>query len=213
MPHSICGLATCKSRLPRTQQDAVKRSDPLSAGKSEGIMGSDGGLEGLQKRLRVFHASYEAGQKSDSVKRRTMRQSLGAVVDFLMTQPNWCAADSALLVTLAEALADVEKGHTTSLISKKPPRRPPTPIKIRRRRAQAAAHMEQLMRRGQSREQAARKVFREIPRNSPLFGNEENASWRTVTHWLDEISASPRNSPQRKSFEAALRQREFDFSD
>ena len=213
MPHSICGLATCKSRLPRTQQDAVKRSDPLSAGKSEGIMGSDGGLEGLQKRLRVFHASYEAGQKSDSVKRRTMRQSLGAVVDFLMTQPNWCAADSALLVTLAEALADVEKGHTTSLISKKPPRRPPTPINIRRRRAQAAAHMEQLMRRGLSREEAARKVFREIPRNSPLFGNEENASWRTVTHWLDEISASPRNSPQRKSFEAALRQREFDFSD
>jgi hypothetical protein len=174
-------------------------------------MGSDGGLEGLQKRLRVFHASYEAGQKSDSVKRRAMRQSLGAVIDFLMAQPHWCAADSALLVMLAEALADVEKGHTTSLISKKPPRRPPTPINIRRRRAQAAAHMEQLMRRGLSREEAARKVFREIPRNSSLFVNE--ASWRTVAHWLDEISASPRNSPQRKSFEAALRQREFDFSD
>jgi hypothetical protein len=176
-------------------------------------MGSDGGLEGLQKRLRVFHASYEAGQKSDSVKRRAMRQSLGAVIDFLMAQPKWCAADSALLVTLAEALADVERGHTTSLISKKPPRRPPTPINIRRRRAQAAANMEQLMRRGLSREEAARKVFREIPRNSSLFGNKENASWRTVTQWLDEIAASPRNSLERKSFEAALRQREFDFSD
>ena len=73
-------------------------------------MASDGGLEGLQKRLRVFHASYEAGQKSDGVKRRAMRQSLGAVIDFLMAQPNWCAADSALLVTFAEALADVERG-------------------------------------------------------------------------------------------------------
>ena len=195
-------------------KDAASRSDPLSAGKSEGTMGSNGGLEGLQKRLRVFHASYEAGQKSDSVKRRAMRQSLGAVIDFLMAQPNWGAADSALLVTLAEALADVEKGHTTSLISKKPLRRSPAPAaSIRRRRAQAAAHMEQLMRRGLSREEAARKVFREIPRNSSLFGNKENASWRTVAQWLDEITASPRNSLERKSFEAALRQREFDFSE
>ena len=119
VPHSTCGLAEIAKDA---QVTALKR------GKSEGIMGSDGGLEGLQKRLRVFHASYEAGQKSDSVKRRAMRQSLGAVIDFLMAQPNWCAADSALLVTLAEALADVERGHTTSLISKKPPRRPPTPI-------------------------------------------------------------------------------------
>ena len=202
VPHSTCGLA-------EIAKDAVT----ALAGKSEGIMGSDGGLEGLQKRLRVFHASYEAGQKSDSVKRRAMRQSLGAVIDFLMAQPNWCAADSALLVTLAEALADVERGHTTSLISKKPPRRPPAPINIRRRRAQAAANMEQLMRRGLSREEAARKVFREIPRSSSLFGNKENASWRTVAQWLDEITASPRNSLERKSFEAALRQREFDFSD
>ena len=143
-------------------------------------MGSDGGLEGLQKRLRVFHAAYEAGQKLDSVKRRAMRQSLGAVIDFLMAQPNWCAADSALLVTLGEALADVERGHTTSWLSNKPPHRPPTPINIRRRQAQAAAHMEQLMRRGLSREVAARKVFLEIPRNSSLFGKKETASWRTV---------------------------------
>ena len=192
--------------------DHIERDESV-AGKSEGIMGSNGGLEGLQKRLRVFHASYEAGQKSDSVKRRAMRQSLGAVIDFLMAQPNWGAADSALLVTLAEALADVEKGHTTSLISKKPPRRPPTPVNIRRRRAQAAAHMEQLMRRGLSREEAARKVFREIPRNSSLFENKDDASWRTVAHWLDEISAGPRNGLERKSFEAALRQREFDFSE
>jgi hypothetical protein len=75
-------------------------------------MSSDGGLDGLQKRLRVFHASYEAGQKLDDVKRRAMRQSLGAVIDFLMAQPNWSAADSALLVNLGEALADVERGHT-----------------------------------------------------------------------------------------------------
>jgi hypothetical protein len=80
-------------------------------------MGSDGGLDGLQKRLRVFHASYEAGQKLDDVKRRAMRQSLGAVIDFLMAQPNWCAADSALLVKLAEALAEVERGHTMSWLS------------------------------------------------------------------------------------------------
>jgi hypothetical protein len=176
-------------------------------------MGSDGGLEGLQKRLRVFHASYEAGQKSDSVKRRAMRQSLGALIDFLMAQPNWCAADSALLVTLGEALTEVEKGHATSWLAKKPPHRPTTPINIRRRQAQAAAHMEQLMRRGLSREEAARKVFREIPRNSPLFGKKETASWRIVARWLEEINASPRNSLERKSFEAALRQREFDFSD
>jgi hypothetical protein len=47
-------------------------------------MGNDVGLEGLQKRLRAFHASYEAAQrpKTDSVKRRAMRQSLGAVIDF-----------------------------------------------------------------------------------------------------------------------------------
>jgi len=176
-------------------------------------MGSDGGLEGLQKRLRVFHTSYEAGQKSDSVKRRAMRQSLGAVIDFLMAQPNWCAAESALLVTLAEALADVERGHTTSLISKKPPRRPPIPINIRRRRAQAAAHMEQLMRRGLSREEAARKVFGEMLRHNSLFEMEENASWKTVVRWLDEIRASPRNRVERKAFEEALRQSEFDFSE
>ncbi|HMF25263.1 MAG TPA: hypothetical protein VKG24_24490 [Pseudolabrys sp.] len=176
-------------------------------------MGSDSGLEGLQKRLRVFHASYEAGQKSDSVKRRALRQSLGAVVDFLMAQPDWRAADSALLVKLGEALADFERGHTTSWLSNKPPHRPPTTINIRRHRAQAAAHMEQLMRRGLSREEAARKVFREIPRDSPLFEKNENVSWRTVTRWLDEINASPRNSLERKSFEAALRQGALDFSD
>ena len=176
-------------------------------------MGSDGGLEGLQKRLRVFHASYEAGQKLDSVKRRAMRQSLGAVIDFLMAQPNWCAADSALLVTLGEALADVERGHTTSWLSNKPPHRPPTPINIRRRQAQAAAHMEQLMRRGLSREEAARKVFREMLRHNSLFETKENASWRTVVRWLDEIRASPRNRLERKAFEEALRQSEFDFSD
>jgi hypothetical protein len=36
---------------------------------------------------------------------------------------------------------------------------------------------------------------------------------RSVAQWLDDISASRRNSLERKSFEAALRQSEFDFSD
>jgi|SRR5690242_440294 len=176
-------------------------------------MGSDGGLEGLQKRLRAFYVSYEAGQKLDSVKRRAMRQSLGAMIDFLMAQPNWCAADSALLVKLGEALVDVPTDHSASWLSNKPPHRQRTPVNIRRRQAKAAAHMEQLMRRGLSREEAAGKVFREIPRNSPLFAKKENASWSTVVRWLDEINVSPRNSLERKSFEVALRQREFDFSD
>ena len=126
-------------------------------------MGSDGGLDGLQRRLRAFHASYEAGQKLDDVKRRVMRQSLGAVIDFLMAQPNWSAADSALLEKLGEALADVERGRATSWLSSKPPHRPPTPVNIRRRQAQAAAHMEQLMRRGLSREEAAKKCFAKSP--------------------------------------------------
>ena len=176
-------------------------------------MGSNGGLEGLQKRLRAFHDSYEAGQKSDSVKRRAMRQSLGAVIDFLMAQPKWCAADSALLLQLGEALADLERGHPTSWLSNRPPHRAPIPINIRRHQAQAAAHMELLMRRGLSREEAARKVFREMPRNNSLFETKENASWRTVVRWLDEIRASPRNRVERKTFEEALRQSAFDFSD
>jgi len=176
-------------------------------------MGSSGGLEGLQKRLRAFHDSLEAGQKSDNVERRVMRQSLGAVIDFLMTQPNWCAADSALLLQLGEALADLERGHTISWLFKCPPRRAPVPINIRRHQAQAAAHMEQLMRRGLSREEAARKVFREMLRHNSLFEMEENASWKTVVRWLDEIRASPRNRVERKAFEEALRQSEFDFSE
>jgi uncharacterized protein YjhX (UPF0386 family) len=178
-------------------------------------MGGDGGLDGLQKRLRAFHTSFEAAQKpnSDNVERRAIRQSLGAVIDFLMAQPNWCAADSALFVKLGEALANVERGHTTSWLSNKPSNRVPTPINIRRHQAQAAAHMEQLMRRGLSREDAATKVFREIPGNSSLFEKKENASWRTVARWLDEIRASPRNRLERKSFEEALKQKEFDFSD
>jgi len=56
-------------------------------------------------------------------------------------------------------------------------------------------------------------VFREIPSNSILLGKKENASWRTVAQWLDDVSASCRNSLERKSFEAALKQREFDISD
>src|SRR5262245_1377700 len=92
---------------------------------NEGKMDSDCGLEGLQKRLRAFHASYEAAQSSDSVKRRSVRQSLGAVIDFLMAQPNGCAADSALLVKLGETLADAERGNRTSLLSNKPAHRPP----------------------------------------------------------------------------------------
>jgi hypothetical protein len=179
-------------------------------------MGSNGALEGLQKRLRAFHDSYEAAQRaeSDTVKRRAMRQSLGAMIDFLMAQPNWRAADSALLLTLGEALSDLERGYTTSWLSNKQRHCPPIPINIRRYRAQAAAHMEQLMRRGLSREEAARKVVREMPNDCLLFfGQKENVSWRTVARWRDEISAGPRNSLERKSFEAALRQREFDFSD
>jgi len=181
---------------------------------NEGKMDSDGGLERLQKRLRAFHASYEAPQSSDSVKRRSVRQSLGAVIDFLMAQPNGCAADSALLVKLGETLSDAESGNRTSWLSNKPAHRPPpVPKNLKRRQAWAAAHMEQLMRRGLSREEAARKVFREIPRNSSLLGTKESASWRTVARWRDEISASPRNSLERRSFEAALRQKEFDFSE
>ena len=179
-------------------------------------MGSNGALEGLQKRLRAFHDSYETAQRPelDTVKRRAMRQSLGAMIDFLMAQPNWCAADSALLLKLGEALADLERGRTTSWLSNKQPHCPPIPINIRRYQAQAAAHMEQLMRRGLSREEAARKVVREMPNDCLLFfGQKENVSWRTVARWRDEISAGPRNSLERKSFEAALRQREFDFSD
>jgi hypothetical protein len=65
--------------------------------------------------------------RDDEVKRRVMRQSLGAVIDFLMAQPNWSAADSALLVKLGEALADVERGRATSLLSSKPSHHPPTP--------------------------------------------------------------------------------------
>ena len=178
-------------------------------------MGGDARLEGLQKRLRAFYASFEGGAqkpKSDSVERRAMRQSIGAVIDFLMAQPNWCAADSALFIKLGNALEDVERGHITSWLSNKPPHRTPTPIIIRRHQAQAAAHMEQLMRRGLSREDAATKVFREIPVGSSLFEKEGNASWRTVARWLDKIKASPRNRLERKSFQEALRQRELDFS-
>jgi hypothetical protein len=176
-------------------------------------MGSNGGLQGLQKRLRAFHDSHEAGQKSDSIERRVMRQSLGAVIDFLMTQPNWCVADSALLLQLGEALADLERGHTTSWLSNSPPRRAPVSINIRRQQAQAAAHMQQLMRRGLSREEAARKVFREMLCHNSPFQTKEQASWRTVVRWLDEIRASPRNRLERKAFEEALRQSEFDFSE
>jgi hypothetical protein len=175
-------------------------------------MDSDARLEGLQKRLRAFYASLEGGAQPDSVQRRAMRQSIGAVIDFLMAQPDWCAADSALFVKLGEALANFERGHTTSWLSNKPSHRVPTPINIRRRRAQAAAHMEQLMRRGLSPEDAATRVFREIPAGSSLFEKEENAAWRTVARWLDEIKASPQSRRERKSFEEALRQREFDFS-
>jgi hypothetical protein len=69
------------------------------------------------------------------------------------------------------------------------------------------------MRRGLSREEAARKVFREMLRHNSLFEIKENASWRTVVRWLDEIRASPRNRLERKAFEEALRQSVFDFSD
>jgi hypothetical protein len=141
-----------------------------------------------------------------------MRQSLGAVIDFLMAQPNWCAADSALLLKLGEALANVETGHTASWLSNKPPHRAAIPMNIRRHKAQAAAQMEQLMRRGLSREEAAGKVLREIPRNSAVLGENESSTWRTVAQWRDEISASVRNSHERKSFEAAVRQTELDFS-
>jgi hypothetical protein len=175
-------------------------------------MDGDPRLEGLQKRLRAFYASFEGGGQSDSVERRAMRQSIGAVIDFLMAQPNWCAADSALFVKLGDALASFERGHTTSWLSNKSARRVPTPINIRRRQAHAAAHMEQLMRRGLSREDAATKVFREIPAGSSLFEKQENASWKTLAQWLDEIKASPRSRLERKSFEESLRQREFDFS-
>ena len=180
--------------------------------REPGKMDGDATLEGLQKRLRAFYASYEGGARSDSIERRATRQSIGAVIDFLMAQPNWCAADSALFAKLGESLADFERGHTASWLSKKPSRRVPMPINIRRRQAQAAAQMEQLMRRGLGREDAATKVFREIPAGNGLFEKEENASWRTVARWLEEIKASPQGRPERKRFEEALRQREFDFS-
>ena len=121
-------------------------------------MDGDARLEGLQKRLRAFYTSFEGGAQSDSVERRAMRQSIGAVIDFLMAQPNWCAADSALFVKLGDALAEFERGHTTSWLLNKPSHRAPTSINIRRRQAQAAADMEQLMRRGLSREDAATRV-------------------------------------------------------
>ena len=175
-------------------------------------MDSDGGIGALQKRLRAFHNSYGVGENSDSVQRRAIRQSLGAIIDFLMAQPNWCAADSALLVKLAEALANLEKGHNSSWLSKKRPPSAPTPINVRRHQGQAAAHMEQLMRTGLSREEAATRVLREIAVTSALFETKENASWRTIARWLDEIRAAPRNRLERKSFEEALRQRQFDFS-
>jgi hypothetical protein len=52
-----------------------------------------------------------------------------------------------------------------------------------------------------------------MPRNSSLFDTKENASWRVVVRWLDEIRGSSRNRIERKSFEEALSQKEFDFVD
>jgi hypothetical protein len=67
-----------------------------------------------------------------------------------------------------------------------------------------------MLRRGLSREEAARKVFREIRVQLALEIKKTRPGG--VAQWLDEITASPRNSLERKSFEAALRKRVY-FSD
>jgi hypothetical protein len=162
----------------------------------------------MKTGVRAYNRTVDKGRGSDSIERRAMRQSIGAVIDVLMVQPNWCAADSALFVKLGDAIANFERGHTASWLSNKPSHRVPTPINIRRRQAQAAAHMEQLMRRGLSRKMQRQGCFGKFPLAALLFEKEENDAWRSVARWLDEIKASPRSCLERKSFEEALKQRE-----
>src|SRR5262245_33292906 len=116
-------------------------------------------VDKLQKRLRAIHAVYDKAPRprTDTVKLRAMRQSLGAVIEFLLAQPNAQKADVALIYKVAEAFADVEAGRALPWRSNHR-RRPPIPRNIKRKQAEAAAHMELLMRSGMTKEGAARKV-------------------------------------------------------
>jgi hypothetical protein len=176
-------------------------------------MGRNADLEKLQKRLRAAYATYQTAPKprTDSIKRLAARQAIDATLKFIGSQPGWHKSDSEMLLRMTVALQNVENGHPVSWLSNKPSHRPPDSINIRVLRARAGAAMELLMRPDQGihrlgREDAAKKIFKQIPRKSPLFKNTK-ANWETVARWRAEISISPPGSIERKAYDAFLGKR------
>ena len=143
-------------------------------------------------RLDVIRREYDgvkaAGKaRTDSMKREAIRQSLGAVIDFVRSQGN--GTEAALLFKMHRALKEVERGrgHTISWLHKAG-RRPPVALNILRLRKLASEEMARLIReKGLTPQEAGRRVLRGIPKGSSLLAGVSNPTWKTVRRWGYEI--------------------------
>jgi hypothetical protein len=162
----------------------------------------------VQERLRAILAGYEAitGERSDSVKRRALRNTLDAVIRHLQAQAGFHEADIALLVKLGIALRDTENGVSVSYFAKRKRRGPePDTTNIKIMRGRLAADVEARRTGGfYSRQQAAESILNKIPSNSPVFRGTALRDVKTVLRWHDKIPRMSEKSVERKAYEARL---------
>ena len=148
----------------------------------------------LLDRLRKAQEAFTGNGRTGAGK------SLGAIIDYLddMGMP---ADLRAPLFALLAALQDLENGKQSPML-KAPnlPHGPPEAIVSQVAKAQAAAAMQLLMAAGDGRETAARAVAR-----ADKWGGENNATWRQVARWRDELRAGLKSDLASANFDTLAR--------
>jgi hypothetical protein len=161
------------------------------------------GLAKLHAHLQWLRSQYEElDAPTDTNTRFAVHQSLVAVIDFLEAQ-GWRGVDFAL-VKMTAALADIEEGRTVDWVSNPAPNRPPIAISVAVLRGRLAGLMQLHIDNGSRREEAAKKVFKDIPPDSPVFEGVKAPSWKTVARWRDNVTGSAPDSAEKQSFDAML---------
>ena len=148
-------------------------------------------LKNLEEDLRMFKSWFDeeaSAEDKDRQNRRAVSSSLMRIVDFMHDDMGWKDLSYGLLA-LCEALDNIDKGHTPNWLQNSTDGRPPIHRNILQNRAACAALMQFLMENGNSREQAARIVFRKIPKDAmqKWSGSGRKTSWKTIAGWRDRI--------------------------
>jgi hypothetical protein len=150
--------------------------------------------EAIAHQCDMLIRAYEVSRRHPDKHRLAAMFALKAVLNFIMRSDELRAPKlMSCLLDLWAALVDLERGAEPSLLKLKPKRsRRPDSSDREMMKGAAAAAMSLLMKIGQTREEAARRVANELCRNGVKLGGHRQLRWGTVASWRDQARrASP----------------------